>query len=131
MRLLTAEQFTAYARRQIKAADSILADHGRSRGNMCACGRLWPCPVAATCVRMREYFMARLALVETTVRLPVVRPGRVPEPAVTAAARWLPWLPRTGELGEGRHWASGGRVLDVLRTGLCCVLRLRGRLRIR
>ncbi|GAA1396336.1 hypothetical protein GCM10009662_10120 [Catellatospora coxensis] len=100
MRLLTAEQFATYARRQIKAADGILADHGRSWGNMCGCGRLWPCPVAATCVRMREHFLTRLALVEATVRLPVVRPGPVPEPVVKADARWLPVRPPTGELGE-------------------------------
>ncbi|MEV4415519.1 hypothetical protein [Catellatospora sp. NPDC049609] len=75
MRALSAEQFAEYARRQIAAADGILARHGRT-GALCRCARQWPCPVAVTCVKMREHYVARLALAEATVRLPMVHAGR-------------------------------------------------------
>ncbi|GIF98550.1 hypothetical protein Cci01nite_36440 [Catellatospora citrea] len=131
MRSLTTEQFGVYARRQIAAADDILGRHGRLRGDLCGCGRLWPCPVVATCVQMREHFLARLALIEATTRLPVVSPGRVQAPAAKAAAWRLGTHECRGEPGTGHRRAGRGRVLDVLRAGLSRVLGPDGRFRIR
>ncbi|GAA1652421.1 hypothetical protein ACFQY4_11955 [Catellatospora bangladeshensis] len=72
MRVLNAGQFAEYARRQIAAADEILTRHGRVAGDLCRCERPWPCPVAASCVSMREHYRARMAVIEATMRLPVV-----------------------------------------------------------
>ncbi|GAB4059907.1 hypothetical protein GCM10028775_73250 [Catellatospora paridis] len=74
--MMTADQFVAYARRQIAAAEQILSEHARLGPGMCSCGRSWPCPVAVSCAQMRDHYAAKAALVEATQVLPVVRRDR-------------------------------------------------------
>jgi 8-oxo-dGTP diphosphatase len=78
MRALDAEGFVAYAQAQIAAAERIQAGH-RPTGGFCRCGRLWPCSVVQTCVRTRDHYRARLALLDQTVHLPTI-PNPPPEP---------------------------------------------------
>jgi hypothetical protein len=84
MRALDAEGFVAYAQAQIAAAERIQAGH-RPSGGFCRCGRLWPCSVVQTCVRTRDHYRARLALLDQTVQLPTI-PNPPPEPV--RVPRW-------------------------------------------
>lgn len=69
------EQFAAYARTQVAAADQILSGHRPAGGMTCSCGRSRPCPVAETCTQRREHFAAALALAEQTQRLSALSAG--------------------------------------------------------
>ncbi|GHJ43784.1 hypothetical protein Cs7R123_11260 [Catellatospora sp. TT07R-123] len=69
-RSLTAEQFTAYARRQIHTAWDILDRHRAGLFGLCDCGRAQPCSVAVTCHAAIARYTAKLALVEATQPLP-------------------------------------------------------------
>jgi hypothetical protein len=76
MGALSGEQFGAYARDQIAAAEQILARHYLIRGGDCSCGRPQPCSVARSCAQTRDHYRARLALQEQTAALPQVRAVR-------------------------------------------------------
>ncbi|GAA1607326.1 hypothetical protein ACFQY4_34225 [Catellatospora bangladeshensis] len=65
-RALTAEQFEAYARRQINTALDILDHHHDDLFGLCACGRPRPCSVVATCQAAIAHYRAKLALVGAT-----------------------------------------------------------------
>lgn len=73
MSLLSAPQFAAYAREQIRAADAILAGH-TAQGVMCSCGRVRPCSVAVASTRRRSHFVETLA---HRVTVPVVGRAKV------------------------------------------------------
>jgi hypothetical protein len=78
MSALSGEQFGAYAREQIAAAEQILARHYLTRGDDCSCGRPQPCPVAQSCTQTRDHYRARLALLEQSAALPRVRAAPTP-----------------------------------------------------
>ncbi|MEU8081011.1 hypothetical protein AB0B31_36855 [Catellatospora citrea] len=81
---LDAEQFAAYARRQIHAALDILDRHRTDLLGLCACGRPQPCSVVATCHHAIAHYQAKLAVVGATqplrlvARRPVAPPAAVP-----------------------------------------------------
>lgn len=74
------DEFAAYARAQVAAADQILSGHRPAGGWTCSCGRGRPCPVADSCALRRDHFAAALALAEQTQRLPIVT-ARTPDAA--------------------------------------------------
>jgi hypothetical protein len=83
MGALSGEQFGAYARAQIAAAEQILARHYLVRGGDCSCGRPRPCSVAQSCSQTRDHYRARLALLEQTAALP-----RMSAVRAASAPRW-------------------------------------------
>jgi len=69
---LDADQFTAYARGQIRAAYPVLGRHQPHRFGLCACGRPMPCAVVGAWQATVDHFSAKLALLEATQPLPPV-----------------------------------------------------------
>lgn len=70
---MTAVEFVAYARTQVTSADVILSRH-RPGDRCCACGRDLPCSVVSSLADRRMYYVSKIAIAETTVRLPVIVP---------------------------------------------------------
>lgn len=68
---MTIVDFAGYARDQVAGAEAILDTH-RRRATMCSCGRAWPCSVAQACAVRRDHFLNKLALLEATVKLPII-----------------------------------------------------------
>jgi hypothetical protein len=94
MHALDREGFVAYAQAQIATAGQIQTDHRPGVG-FCRCGRQWPCSVAQACMQTRDYYRARLALLEQTIQLPAI-PTPSPEPPPISVWRRLINLLRGG-----------------------------------
>jgi hypothetical protein len=97
MPTLHSEDFAGYALAQVTAAEQILAGHRPGIGDLCCCGRLWPCPVVQACTRTRDHYRSGLALLEQTIALP---PVAAVEPAPRSA--WRRLFTRIRANGGGR-----------------------------
>lgn len=86
MRVLSRDEFAAYAETQIEMANQILAGHRVTVDGWCSCGRQLPCAVTAHVVTTRDRYLSQLALLDATQVLPVLAP---PVPA-----RPVPWWRR-------------------------------------
>jgi hypothetical protein len=74
MRVLGKDEFVTYANVQIGMAAQILAGHRPGANCWCACGRQLPCTVAAHATATRDWYQAKLALLDATKVLPVLAP---------------------------------------------------------
>lgn len=75
VRVLSKEQFTAYANTQIEMAEQILAVHRPGANVWCSCGKQVPCSVRQHATATRDHYRGRLALLDSTVVLPVLAPA--------------------------------------------------------
>ncbi|MEU8004807.1 hypothetical protein AB0B66_26915 [Catellatospora sp. NPDC049111] len=82
-RVLDRDQFIAYARTRIATATTLLAGHYLAPGG-CGCGRPWPCPQQESLSAVAEHYHGRIALLDTTVALPVVTSRTPPTTSDTA-----------------------------------------------
>ncbi|MEV0460311.1 hypothetical protein [Catellatospora methionotrophica] len=88
---LDAEQFVAYAKRQIRTALDILDGHHADLPGVCACGRTRPCSVVATCHHTIAHYEAKLAVVGATQPLRIIerRSSVAPAPAHRLGTAWM------------------------------------------
>jgi hypothetical protein len=83
-RVLSGQEFVAFAAEQIQVIDELLTGHV-GRGMMCSCGRVAPCPHVTSLMQRRNEFAVRLAEIEAKnicsvqkVQLPARGHARVP-----------------------------------------------------
>lgn len=109
MRKLTRSQFEAYAKQQIEAAARIVAQHRPTRSGWCSCAREWPCSVVASCRQRRDHFEVKLALLDATISLPVIKDGiRAPDQSTSLwlrlfGRRPMLWLCTKARLRDSRR----------------------------
>jgi hypothetical protein len=75
VRMLSKDEFVAYASTQIEMANQILAGHRPGRNGLCGCGKHLPCTVAEHATATRDRYRDKLAVLDTTKALPVLAPA--------------------------------------------------------
>jgi hypothetical protein len=80
VRVLSKEQFATYATTQIEMAEQILAIHRPGANGWCSCGKQLPCSVSQHATTTRDRYRAQLAVLDSTVILPVLAPAAEARP---------------------------------------------------